>query len=417
MMDDLVNQLPCGVVLINEAGLIIKINATAGQQLGYEPDELVGQSISKILTVAGRLFYQTHFYPLINLHGRVEEVALTLLTRTGDRIPILLNAVRQSSDGLICCAYLSVGHRHAYEAELIQARKAAEQARLAVEESEARYRTLSADLEHLVQERTHELEAANEEYAAINEELTESNQLLNRSNDDLQKFAYVASHDLQEPLRKIQQFGDLLRTNYTGTSEEEQFFLERMQSAANRMSTLIRDLLDYSRVSTQRDRNSPTSLQEIVDRALMTLELVIIETKAEVMVEALPTIQGDALQLDQLFQNLLSNALKYRQPDIPPRIQILSQLVPATELPTSIHPARSSNAYYRIDVVDNGVGFDEKYLDRIFQVFQRLYGKKEYMGTGIGLAICEKVVANHGGAITANSQPGQGATFHVYLPQ
>ena len=261
-----------------------------------------------------------------------------------------------------------------------------------------------------------ELEANNEELAAINEELEEANSQLNRSNDNLQKFAYVASHDLQEPLRKIQQFGDLLKNQYRDQLGEGGLYLDRMQSAANRMSTLIKDLLNYSRLSSQRDSLQPVSLARVVAMVLSDLELVIADTGAHLEVGVLPTVTGDAVQLGQLFQNLLSNALKFHQPGVAPQISITVHTVMAQELPPSLKPSRASRAYYRIDVADQGVGFNEKYIDRIFQVFQRLHGKSEFAGTGIGLAICERVVANHGGAITASSQPGQGATFSVYLP-
>jgi PAS domain S-box-containing protein len=285
-------------------------------------------------------------------------------------------------------------------------------------------------LEQLVQQRTEELAAANEELAAINEELTtnneeyvaineeleEANDLLVRSNDNLQKFAYVASHDLQEPLRKIQQFGDLLRNQYGPHLGNGVDYLERIQSAASRMSTLIKDLLSFSRIATQRDESEPVALNKIVNGTLTTLELVIAETDARIEVEPLPTIAGDASQLGQLFQNLLANALKFRQAGTTPLIQIRANNVLAADLPISVKPARSARRYHRIDVIDNGIGFDEKYLDRIFQVFQRLHGRAEFSGTGIGLAICEKVATNHGGAITASSQPGEGATFSVYLP-
>jgi signal transduction histidine kinase len=291
-------------------------------------------------------------------------------------------------------------------------------------------RKLQVALEDQVQQRTEELAAANEElaaineeltnnneeYAAINEELEESNGLLIRSNDNLQRFAYVASHDLQEPLRKIQQFGDLLQNQYGPHLGDGINYLERMQAAASRMSTLIRDLLSFSRISTQRDSSAPVALNDIVDSVLITLELTIAETRAKVVVNDLPTISGDASQLRQLFQNLLSNALKFRQTGVAPVITVSTQVVAAFDLPPSVKPARSSRGYYRIDVADNGIGFDEKYLDRIFEVFQRLHGRNEFSGTGIGLAICEKVVTNHGGVITASSQPGQGATFSIYLP-
>jgi len=261
-----------------------------------------------------------------------------------------------------------------------------------------------------------ELAANNEEYAAINEELEEANTLLSRSNDNLQQFAYVASHDLQEPLRKIQQFGDLLKTRYAEASDQELVYLDRMQSAAARMSVLIKDLLNYSRITTQRDTSSRVALSQIVDDVLIDLDLLREETEARVEIDPLPVVEGDAGQLGQLFQNLLSNALKFRRSDIAPHIQIKLDQIASDQLPPWVKPSRAAQSYYKIDVVDNGIGFEEKYLDRIFQVFQRLHGKSEFSGTGIGLAICEKVAANHGGAITATSQLGQGATFSVYLP-
>ncbi|RYF57877.1 MAG: PAS domain-containing sensor histidine kinase, partial [Cytophagaceae bacterium] len=291
-------------------------------------------------------------------------------------------------------------------------------------------REMQLALEQQIQQRTEELAATNEElsamneelaahneeYAAINEELEEANTLLARSNDNLQQFAYVASHDLQEPLRKIQQFGDLLKTRYAEASGQELVYLDRMQSAAARMSVLIKDLLNYSRITTQRDTSSRVALSQVVDDVLIDLDLLREETEARVEIDPLPVVEGDAGQLGQLFQNLLSNALKFRRSDVIPHIQIKLDHVASDQLPPWVKPSRAAHSYHKIDVVDNGIGFEEKYLDRIFQVFQRLHGKSEFSGTGIGLAICEKVAANHGGAITATSQPGQGATFSVYLP-
>ena len=227
----------------------------------------------------------------------------------------------------------------------------------------------------------------------------------------------MASHDLQEPLRKIQSFGDMLKTQYTGQLGDGVDYLERMQSAASRMSILIRDLLTYSRIANQREAISPVPLSVAMQSVLGDLDLRIQETGATITVAPLPTVQGDASQLGQLLQNLLGNALKFRQPGVAPVIDVSSWLVAAHNLPPSVKPARQTETYLRIDIADNGIGFDEKYLDRIFQVFQRLNGKNQFAGTGIGLAICEKVVANHGGAITARSQPGQGATFSLYFPQ
>ena len=292
-----------------------------------------------------------------------------------------------------------------------------------LKESEARYRALSAELEKQVQERTEELETineeltvANEELASTNAELVETNDLFNRSNQNLEQFAYVASHDLQEPLRKIQSFGDLLLKQYETQLGDGAEYLRRMQSGASRMSVLIKDLLTFSRISNRQDATDIVSLNDVVAIVLSDLELIIHETQASVTVAILPSVMGDALQLGQLFQNLLSNALKFRQPGVVPVIQIRCQLLVTDDLPSSVKPTRWAQAYHQIDVADNGIGFDDKYTDRIFQVFQRLHGRTQYSGTGIGLAICEKVAANHGGAIIAASQPGQGSTFSVYLP-
>ncbi len=246
--------------------------------------------------------------------------------------------------------------------------------------------------------------------------LQTANQELLRSNENLQQFAYVASHDLQEPLRKIQQFGDLLKARTAGASEEAVDYLERMQSAAGRMSTLIKDLLSYARISTRQDENQPVPLAQVVGNVLDDLQVSIAEAQATVQVDELPTVTGDAMQLGQLFQNLIGNALKFRRADTALYIRVQCRLVAAAAIPGTVRIARQTTAYYQIDVIDNGIGFEEKYLDRIFQVFQRLHSRREFSGTGIGLAICEKVVANHGGAITAASQLNHGTTFSVYLP-
>ncbi|RZA21557.1 MAG: hypothetical protein EOP10_16525 [Proteobacteria bacterium] len=216
--------------------------------------------------------------------------------------------------------------------------------------------------------------------------------------------------------RKIQAFGDLLKKGFADQSSQEVDYLDRIQGAASRMSVLIRDLLAFSRISTQRDHSGLLPLTDVLQSALIDLDMVIQETGATVSLDPLPMVVGDAVQLGQLFQNLLSNALKFRQKDRPPVVEVTYEWIAAANLPPDVLPSRTALAYHRINVTDNGIGFDEKYKHRIFQVFQRLHGKSIYSGTGIGLAICEKVVANHGGAITASSQPGRGATFTVYLP-
>ncbi len=237
-------------------------------------------------------------------------------------------------------------------------------------------------------------------------------QRLKRSNEDLERFAFVASHDLQEPLRKIQSFSDLLQKTHADLlTDSGKDLLIRMHGAASRMQILIKDLLVFSRVSNQPVTLVPVPLDEIVSEVLSDLDIVIAEKQATISIGPMPVIQGDALQLRQLVQNLLANALKFSRPGIPPRVQITAR--PAT---ISDKPKELRGQFIVLTVSDNGIGFAPEYRDKIFQLFQRLHTRDQYAGTGIGLSICQKVAENHGGQISAASQPGQSATFNVLLP-
>ena len=241
------------------------------------------------------------------------------------------------------------------------------------------------------------------------QQLEAANQELLHSNDNLQQFAYVASHDLQEPLRKIRAFGNLISERYgTELGDFGQDALHRMQSAAGRMSQLINDLLTYSRITTHRQPFTPVDLEQLLDDVLLDLDLRLTETGAVLHRDHLPVVAGDASQLHQLFQNLLTNALKFQPLDKPGHIPTIAVRCLRTET--------DGHGWYDISVIDNGIGFDDKYTDRIFQVFQRLHAQQVYPGTGVGLAICFRVVDSHGGTISATSQPGEGATFLVRLP-
>jgi signal transduction histidine kinase len=182
------------------------------------------------------------------------------------------------------------------------------------------------------------------------------------------------------------------------------------------MSTLVRDLLTLSQVTTPPQTDTLVALNDCMQGVLTDLELLIQEKGATITVDTLPEVPGNPTQLRQLLQNLLTNALKFQRPGVPPRIDVSARHLAAADLPAWVKPVRVAQAYYCLEVTDNGIGFEPQYAERIFEPFQRLHGKAEYAGTGIGLAICQKVVANHGGVITASSQPHQGATFSVYLP-
>ena len=230
---------------------------------------------------------------------------------------------------------------------------------------------------------------------------------LARSNAELEQFAFVASHDLQEPLRKIQAFGDRLKAKCEGVeSAEIRDYLDRMQSASARMRTLINDLLAFSRVIRSSEPFVPVDLGAVTREVLSDLEVRIEKRHAEVQVELLPTIDADPMQMRQLMLNLISNALKFQPEEGTPCVEICGRSLKSI----------SGEELVEITVQDNGIGFDEKYLDKMFAVFQRLHGRGEYEGTGVGLAVCRRIVDRHHGSITARSKPGQGATFIITLP-
>lgn len=234
---------------------------------------------------------------------------------------------------------------------------------------------------------------------------------LEKTNKELQDFAYVASHDLQEPLRKVQAFGDRLMERYKDQLDEQgQDYLKRMHNATSRMQRLIVDLLSYSRVTTKALPFAPTDLTQVINEVLNDLQVRLEEVGGQVNIEPLPVIDADPVQMRQLFQNLISNALKFHKPDEKPVIKIYAQN-------GAVGAQANSSGYVSLAVEDNGIGFDEKYLDRIFTVFQRLHGRSEYEGTGVGLAICRKIAERHGGSITARSKPNAGARFIVTLPK
>ncbi|EWH10872.1 multi-sensor signal transduction histidine kinase [Catenovulum agarivorans DS-2] len=230
---------------------------------------------------------------------------------------------------------------------------------------------------------------------------------LEQSNRELESFAFVASHDLQEPLRKIRAFGDRLATNYADKLDERGAdFIQRMQKAATRMSNLITDLLEYSRVSSRGKPFKQVELEQVITAVLDDLEIPIEETNATINFAQLPVIEADESQMGQLFQNLISNALKFRKQDKPPVVNIQYS-----------ESQSSDGKIHIVTITDNGIGFAQEFADKIFTPFQRLHAKSAYAGTGIGLAVCRRIVERHGGTITATSTAGEGSTFTIELPE
>ncbi len=356
---------PIGMVLIAPDGRFERINAAYCRITGYSEEELLQPDFD----------FQRLTHP-----EDLERNVLGVGSLVSGEIPAYFVEKRYiRKDGGIVWVQASASLRRDKNGRPFQIVGLAEDITRR-KEAEAALQRARDELEERVRERTAELE---------------------RRNRELQEFTYVAAHDLTEPLRKIQTFGSLLEQKSgesLGVKEKDYIF--RMSGAAKRMQALLRDLLNYSRLERDSSDFVPVSMNSVLQDTVDDLEVTIRETAARVEISALPTILGDANQLRQLFQNLIANAVKYRRPAITPNIRIYSE-----ENKDTVH----------IFVEDNGIGFDEKYMDKIFQPFQRLHSNKEYTGTGIGLAICRKIVEKHGGTITAKSIPGKGSKFLVTL--
>lgn len=244
--------------------------------------------------------------------------------------------------------------------------------------------------------------------AKLHKELQKHTQELERSNRELQSFAYAASHDLQEPLRKIRTFSDRLQTRFKDQLDERgQSYLTRMETAAARMQTLIEGLLSFSRVTTQTNAYKLINIRTVLQEALEDLETKIEESQADIIIaDQLPVIEADPTQIRQLFQNLIGNALKFHRPNVPPQVYIQARWLPNEENPH----------FCEIDVCDNGIGIEPEYESRIFGMFQRLHSRQQFDGTGLGLAICQRIVERHHGTILVQSQLGEGTRFTIQLP-
>jgi PAS domain S-box-containing protein len=267
-------------------------------------------------------------------------------------------------------------------------------------------RKLQQELEFQVQQRTEELQEANEGLAdAIN--------ALQQNNKELQQFAYIASHDLQEPTRKISIFSKMLMESLGTIDDRSRTYLTKINNSADRMGDLISDILAYSQLSKDSTLLKPVDLNKVINETITDFELIIEQSHAQIQYNDLPVIEAIPRQMSQLFGNLISNSLKYRRVDVAPVITITATKVTAKKAGIA---AENDVDYYRFEFTDNGIGFSQEYADKIFNIFQRLHGKSEYSGTGIGLSICKKIVQNHHGTIEATADKGQGATFIVTLP-
>lgn len=349
-----------GILVVDSKGEIIRVNPSAEKMFGYNKDELLGQrieaSIPQLLAyqpIANKKAFYTN--PLPRSMGTGIDLSGKRKDNSEFSIEISLSPYSKDEAAFVVMFVFDITIRKKNEDDVIQKKK---------------------ELEILTGH-------------------------LKQSNKELENFAYISSHDLQEPLRKIQSFGDRLKTmEQEKFSEKGKDYLDRILNAASRMQNLINDLLEFSRLSNPVPKFSRIDLNAISNEVISDMEITIEKTGALITVEKLPVISGNPTQIRQLFQNLISNAIKFTKEGENPILKIY---------------AKRSGKMIDIFFEDNGIGFDEKYVDRIFTIFQRLENRK-YTGTGIGLAICKKIALFHQGNITASSSPDQGSVFKVSLP-
>ncbi|ODT04451.1 MAG: PAS domain-containing sensor histidine kinase [Gemmatimonadetes bacterium SCN 70-22] len=336
---------PNGVVMVDADGRMVFVNHEVERLFGYGREELLGQPVERLIPerfAAGHPRLRRDAMHLLERREMGADRDLFARRRDGSEFPVVvgLNPVRRNGQSYVVTSVVDISARKDAEREL------------------------------------------------------------KRSNDELQRFAYVASHDLQEPLRTVASYVQLLERRYGDRFDADgREFMAFVVDGARRMQRMVDDLLTLSRVGSHGVELVPVPADEVLDRAIDDLKLALEESGATVTRAPLPVVRGDARQLEQLFANLIGNALKFAGPTAP-RIEV---------------GARREGAEWVISVRDHGIGIEPQYFDRIFVIFQRLHGRDEYPGTGIGLAICKKIVERHGGRIWVDSQPGAGSTFHFTL--
>ncbi len=369
LVENIISSMADMLITVDDDGIIQKVNQATLFLLGYKEDEIIGKPVN-LLTQKETFLSKEEFKQMLKFK-KLLEIEKDFVCRNGKKIRVSVSSsVLQGQRAAAVVVAKDISKRL---------------------EDERKLRRYATKLE--------------------------------QSNRELEDFAYVASHDLQEPLRKVQAFGDRLETKYSETlSEQGRDYVQRMREAANRMQRLINDLLTFSRVTSKAQPFQSVDIKNIAEEVISDLEVRIEETKGKVEIGELPNIEADPVQIRQLMQNLIGNALKFHHPNESPIIKVYSNQTVQNNTGSfsfngeHLKTQGVGEQFCQIVVQDNGIGFDEKYLDRIFTVFQRLHGRAEYEGSGVGLAVCRKIVERHGGTITAQSKEGEGAAFLINLP-
>jgi PAS domain S-box-containing protein len=429
LVSDLLDTAPCGFLSFAEDGTMTRANATLLDLLGYARGELVGQHVERILTVASRIFYQTHWFPLLRLHGHAEEIFLMLRSAAGEEIAVLVNAARRETDQGACydCILMRVRERQKYEGELLRARKAAEQAKAETEEQARKLREANRLLEeqtvelelqqHQLEEQTVELEATSEELRVANEDLLsrteEAEQLRDAAEEaNRAKSAFLAmmSHELRTPLNAIGGYAQILEMEIHGPiTDAQREDLDRIGGSQRHLLRLINDVLNLSRIEAGRldFLIEEVPVDEIVAEVVPMIEPQCFRKEIDFTVDLAPglVVRADREKVQQVLINLLGNAVKFT----PDGGRIRFEATPAEREPDRL----------LLHVTDTGVGIRAEELGSIFEPFVRANTRRTRSteGSGLGLAISREMARGMNGDLTAESTPGEGSTFTLALPR
>jgi len=379
-----------GVVTLLTDGVILYSNSSFAKMVDMPLEKVIGANVRELIPIEHSDLFERFFFGIPRVSGNVE---LSLSSHDGRcaHFIVSLNTLGLEDFMALNLVWVDVTDQKNAEDRLI---------------------TINESLKRAIEERS----LSEDKVGVLNIKLNENIKILKDANIELATFAHIASHDLQEPLRKILTYCNMLISeNYDSIDQNGQSYLNKIQSASVRMRSLINDILEYSELSQNEIVFEPTSLQSVMNEIISDLEIVMDDTKAEVTItEELPVIEANPSQMRQLFQNIISNALKFIKPDIKPQIGITYGVINGKEIWKTDNMFEVK--YCRIYIKDNGIGFKEQYDDKIFTIFQRLNNNSLYPGTGIGLAICKKIVEKHHGLISAESKLNEGALFTITLP-
>src|SRR5687768_12303024 len=385
MHETLYEKGPFGFFAFSDSGLLILLNETAAQELKYTREQLHGSDVEKIFTLPTRIFYQTHFFPLIKMHGNAEEIFISLRCSDGEQLPVLLNArrIQWEENPVTCCAFIVVRNRKKFEDELVAARKTAEKA-------------LNENIELL------NVKNELQQHAS---ELDRQVQQVNRQNEELQQFSHVITHSLKEPLRKLMMFSSMLE----GRSDDVN--LSRLLRSAHQLSAVVASLQQYVWLNEKRNDFSQVDLNVIVAGAEKQLKEESGEAILNLKYGNLESVHGDADQLQLMMFHILANSIKFKKHETA-GVTITTVIIKQNKF-RNIENKYQYEDYVKIEITDDGIGFENVYNKQIFELFQKLHNND---GQGLGLALCKRIAENHEGFIEAESEKGMYTRIIIWLP-